>query len=103
MIKVVFGEPSKDQKVVVPIHSNELYERIVVNIQNLKEKNNCIFVPAIFGNFDQVLTRQGIYNLFHAAAFLNIYTSLFVQSEILSVLNYYSYKRSFLYHKYSLR
>ena len=45
MIKVVFGEPSKDQKVVVPIHSNELYERIVVNIQNLKEKNNCIFVP----------------------------------------------------------
>ena len=67
MIKVVFGEPNKDQKVVVPIHSNELYERIVVNIQNLKEENNCIFVPAIFGNFDQVLTRQGIYNLFHVA------------------------------------
>ena len=102
MIKVVFGEPNKDQKTVVPIHSNELYERIVVNIQNLKEKNNCIFVPAIFGNFDQVLTRQGIYNLLHVA-FLDIYTLLFVQSEILSVLNYYSYKRSFLYHKYGLR
>lgn len=38
MIKVVFGEPSKDQKVVVPIHSNELYERIVVNISKLKRK-----------------------------------------------------------------
>ena len=73
MVKIVFGEPSKDQKVVVPIHSNELYERIVVNIQNLKEENNCIFVPAIFGNFDQVLTSK---------VFITYSTLLFLIKEL---------------------
>ena len=66
MVKIILGEPTKEQAVVVPCEFLGYSQHCEID-SYLNSGSQSVKVPAIYGSFDKILTKQGMYNIFHVA------------------------------------
>ena len=97
MVKIVLGELESGIKGVVPCEFEGYTQHCEID-SYLNTGEDVIQVPAIYGSFDKILTKQGMCNIFHVAflekrtIYLPLETRITPHSfkEFLNFLNFYT-------------
>ena len=66
MVRVILGEPEVNQRTVVPSEFEGTTQTCDINAF-LNSDAQSVAVPAIYGSFDKILTKEGMYNVFKVA------------------------------------
>ena len=66
MVRVILGEPEVNQRTVVPSEFEGTTQTCDINTF-LNSGAQSVAVPAIYGSFDKILTKEGMYNVFKVA------------------------------------